>query len=70
MYSSKEIEKNVYEENKDIDFKVKKEEKCVCINVFVKCEKDHKKEEYPCKENKEKKEDCCVTINVFAECED
>jgi hypothetical protein len=69
MLENKEYGKSSLEEKKDLDFKVKKEEKCVCLNIFVKCEKENRKEEDPCKEHKEKKEDCCVNINVFVECE-
>ena len=48
----------------------KERDKCVCINVFVKCDKEDSRSESnwtECKENKF--DDCCVNINVFAECD-
>ncbi|MDD2377974.1 MAG: hypothetical protein PHD10_04430 [Bacilli bacterium] len=65
----KEFEDNFLEEKKDYDFKCKKDDCCVCINVYTKCDKDHpwKKDEKFYKDGK--KEDCCVCINVYTECE-
>lgn len=48
----------------------KEKDKCVCINVFVKCDKEDSCSESnwaECKENKF--DDCCVDINVFVECD-
>lgn len=59
------------EEYKKPDGK-KKEECCVCINVFTKCDKKHCKKDHKfCDNNKDKKdkeEDCCVCVNIYTEC--
>jgi hypothetical protein len=50
------------------DMVFKKENCCVCINIYTKCEKDCPlKREKGCYENK--KEDCCVCLNVYTKCE-
>lgn len=46
----------------------KDNEKCVCVNIFVKCDK---KDAYGNEMWEKKdclKDDCCVRVNVFAEC--
>lgn len=52
------------------EYNYKKEnEKCVCVNVFVKCDKkDHcGKDVWEQKEFK--KDECCVEVNIFTECD-
>ncbi len=46
----------------------RKNDCCVCINVYTKCEEDKcwKKEEH----YTEEKTDCCVCINVYTKCEE
>lgn len=52
----------------ECDYK-KEKQKCVCVNIFVKCDK---KDAYG-KEVWEKKDfnkdDCCVEVNIFTECD-
>lgn len=48
----------------------KENNKCVCINVFVKCDKKESCSETDWTECKKNKSDnCCVEINVFTECD-
>lgn len=43
---------------------------CVCVNIFAKCDKNQRNElnKNDCKSHKIN-EKCCVCINVFTECE-
>ncbi len=54
-----------------VDYKkTKKDDYCVVINIYTKCEKDKKwkKEDHCHKDKKDKDCDRCVEINVYTEC--
>lgn len=70
MFESKE--KGYSEDLMQQDFSFKKEDGCVTINIFTKCDKKHpwKKEEKLHDIPAKKKEENCVSINIFTECEE
>ena len=68
MFDDKGLDKDIFDDVAELDMKFKKEDCCVCINVYTRCDKNHPwKKDDKC--GKDKKEDCCVCINVYTECE-